>query len=484
VLARLGVAALLLGSALAPRPDRGAAADPAAALERAIAAGEKSLRQEQFQAAEGHYRSALLEGWLLMGALERADGRLPQAREAFRRASTSAGDPRRALQALALVHLQMREPEEAVTILERLAGEDPQDVETGRLLARARVARKQPNVAIPVLSPAVGASPLAALAPPRRLALRSRVNEALTSSYLNLGILQAKRERFPQAAELLEKAAELDADSSRVQSSLGVAHFNAGQFDKATAPLSRALAANPQDAPLKRMLAMAWLNTKAYDQAADLLRDDPEVSSNPSLQFAYGLALVKSDRAAEAEGVFSQLLARHGDSAELSVLLGQAYAQQGEFDSARESLRRALELKPDVAEANATLGLMYLRQGRLPEAEEALRAELKEHPDDLPSQQNLAIVLDEEQRAAEAISLLRRVLKSQPQRASARYLLGKILLAQGNATEAVEHLETAAGQAPGDAKIRYQLGQAYQRLGRTEMATQQFELFRQLKAKH
>jgi Flp pilus assembly protein TadD len=282
----------------------------------------------------------------------------------------------------------------------------------------------------------------------------------------------------------LEKAAELDADSSRVQSSLGVAYFNAGQFDKATAPLSRALAANPQDAPLKRMLAMAWLNTKAYDKAADLLGDDPEVSSNPSLQFAYGLALVKSDRAAEAEGVFSQLLARHGDSAELSVLLGQAYAQQGEFDSARESLRRALQLKPNVAEANATLGLMYLRQGRLPEAEEALRAELKEHPDDVPSQQNLAIVLDEEQRPAEAISLLRSVLKSQPERASARYLLGKILLAQGNATEAVEHLETAAGQAPGDAKIRYQLGQAYQRLGRTEMATQQFELFRQLKVKH
>ena len=38
-------------------------------------------------------------------------------------------------------------------------------------------------------------------------------------------------------------------------------------------------------------------------------------------------------------------------------------------------------------------------------------------------------------------------------------------------------------QSPGDANIHYQLGQAYQRLGRTELAQQQFEVFSQLKAK-
>ena len=64
----------------------------------------------------------------------------------------------------------------------------------------------------------------------------------------------------------------------------------------------------------------------------------------------------------------------HGESAELSVFLGQAHAQQGDFAAAIESLDRALKLKPDVAEASATLGVIYLRQGKLPEAETALRA--------------------------------------------------------------------------------------------------------------
>jgi len=317
---------------------------------------------------------------------------------------------------------------------------------------------------------------------PARAELKRRVQAALAGAYLNLGVMQARSGRFAEAAELFEKAAEADANVPQVQYSLGVAYFNARRYDKATGPLSRALAERPGP-ELKRMLATAWLNTKAYDKAADLLRDDPELSANPSLQFAYGLALVRSDRAAEAERVFSQLIARHGDSAELSVLLGQAHAQQGEFEAARESLRRALQLQPDVAEANATLGVINLREGRLAEAEEALRAELKQHPADASAQQNLAIVLDAQQRPAEAIPILRRLLEAEPERATARYLLGKILLAGGDATAALEQLEAAARQAPDDAKIRYQLGQAYQRLGRTELAEQQFELFRRLKAK-
>lgn len=367
----------------------------------------------------------------------------------------------------------------AVAALERAVSEAEASLRAGRLASaetRYRAAVREGTRVMTALE--------SEKAPPgpARAGLERRVKAALAGAWLNLGVMQAKSERFAEAAELFEKAAAVDADFPQVQYSLGVAYFNARRYDKATGPLSRALAERPRP-ELKRMLATAWLQTKAYEKAAELLRDDPELGANPSLQFAYGLALVKSDRAAEAERVFSRLIARHGDSAELGVLLGQAYAQQGQFAAARESLRRALQLQPDVAEANATLGVINLREGHLAEAEEALRAELKHHPADASAQQNLAIVLDAEQRPAEAIPLLRRLIASEPERATARYLLGKILLAGGDATAALEQLETAARQAPEDAKIRYQLGQAYQRLGRTELAERQFELFRQLKAK-
>jgi tetratricopeptide (TPR) repeat protein len=325
--------------------------------------------------------------------------------------------------------------------------------------------------------------PLADLPAAERGGLRQRATTAIARVYLNLGVMQAQKERFARAAELFAEAARLDPAFPKVQYSLGVARFNAQQFEAATAPLALAATEDPADVALRRMLAMAWLNAGAFDRAAELLRDDPGRDDDPSLQYAYALSLVRGNRAAEAEPIFARLVARHGNTAELNVLLGQAHAQQGDYDSAIGSLQRALELKPDVAEANATLGVIYLKQGRLSEAEQALRAELKTRPADLAAGYNLATVLDREGRSDDALAILRGVLKAKPDYADARYLVGKVLLGQGSATEAAEHLEAAARLAPEDANVHYQLGQAYQKLGRTDAAREQFELFQKLKDK-
>ena len=98
---------------------------------------------------------------------------------------------------------------------------------------------------------------------------------------LNLGVLHAQAERFARAAELFEKAAALDPALPQVQSSLGVAYFNARQFDKATGPLARALAARPGDAGLKRMLALAWLNLAGVPQGGRAARGRPRARGEP-----------------------------------------------------------------------------------------------------------------------------------------------------------------------------------------------------------
>jgi Flp pilus assembly protein TadD len=400
---------------------------PGAALETALRAAEGHLKNGEREAAESQYKSALRHGWLLMAWLAVTDGRLPEAQDAFRRATGT-----------------------------------PEEAEQARMGS---------------------ANPVQDVSATERSALRRRVRSALAQTYLNLGVMEAQAKRFAAASTLLETAAEVDADFPQVQYALGVAHFNARNYDKAKEPLRRALAQRPDDASLRRMLAMACLNTEDYEKAAPLLQDDPDRERDPSLQYAYGLALVRSNRAAEAQSIFAKLVAEHGDSAEVNVVLGQAHAQQGDFDQAITTLRRALERKADVAEANATLGVIYLKQGRLAESEEALRAELRGRPADLASETNLATVLDLEGRPEEALVLLRSVLKANPAFKDARYLLGKILLAKGAAAEAVEHLEAAARLSPDDANVRYQLGRAYQKLGRQEQAQQEFEAFRALKDK-
>ena len=724
-------ACLLLTLILASSAGAQTATDRAAALQKIIAAAENSLREGELQTAESHYRSALMAGWMLIGALRMDERHLPDARDAFQHAASSTVDASAALQSLAIVDLQMGNAESAIVGLTRLAGSNPKDHQSRRLLAQALMASGRANEAIqeleeasaaapedlelkfalaagylqrkkidsadrlfaeitksrprpptyvligrtyrdagqyarartaletalkldprvrrahyylgtvavleqgvtrldeaiaefrqelklapddpatnlrlgmalvearreaealplltavarstsapldvfyylgrcqlalghasdavaalnralagstgstpadyarlrsihyqlglahqalgasaeaashfaeadrfsaerasaereqlghflsdaeeridPVsLAPLLGAPTISTLTPGERTEFERRIKEALVRSYLNLGVMQAQRQRFAPAAEFFESAAAVDPTFPQVQYSLGVAYFSSQQYEKAVVPLEQAASNNPADVAARRVLALAYLNTEAYGKAADLLRDDPQRAAEPSLQYAYGLALVRAGRADEAEAVFAQLLAKHGDTPELMVLVGQAHAQQGDYDGAIDALRKALTRQPDVPDANATLGFIYFKQGRLDEAERALREELAAHSDNTRARHTLAAVLELQGQPDEAVRLLRVVLRVRPGFADARYLLGKILLEKGEASEAVEHLEAAARLAPDEPNVEYQLGQAYQKLGRTDEAQQHFEKFRQLKDK-
>jgi tetratricopeptide (TPR) repeat protein len=313
------------------------------------------------------------------------------------------------------------------------------------------------------------------------MALKSSITGTLARAYLDLGVLKVRADEARQAAGFFEQALALDPGMPDIHYSLGVARFNAGQFEDAAEPLSRALEGRPTDANLRQMLALARFNSDEYEAAAELMSELPERAANPGLQYAYGLALVRSGQAGKAEEIFLELLQRNAESPELNVVLGQAFAQQGDFDESIRSLQYAITLDPEVAEAHGTLGEIHLRRGELEQAEEALRAELRIRPDDAHTMFTLATVLDLAQKPEEAKTLLQLLLDADPYLAKGRYLLGKILLAQGSLEDAREQLEAAAGLSPEDANTHYQLGQAYQKLGRRDEARAQFDIFRQLK---
>jgi protein O-GlcNAc transferase len=154
------------------------------------------------------------------------------------------------------------------------------------------------------------------------------------------------------------------------------------------------------------------VNTQAWEKAAALLQDDPGRGTDPSLELAYGLALLRSRRSAEAEKVFTGLLTRRGDSAELSLLLGQAQAAQDKYDAAVASLQRAVELNPAAEEAHAALGVALVRQGRAAEGVEQLEAAVRLAPESPRAHEQLGKAYQELGRTAEAeqqFSILQRL---------------------------------------------------------------------------
>lgn len=327
---------------------------------------------------------------------------------------------------------------------------------------------------------------LQGLSPQQRQALRGDLHQSLARAYFNLGVLVLRgaiptQHQHQRAANLFGRAAEIAPEYPQVQFSWGASLFNSDRFDDAVAPLERALSAEPQRPDVRRMLAMACLNSHRYERAATLLADDTERSEQRELQYAYALALVRSGQPDAAGAIFDQLLAQHDDWAALHVLSAQAHAQRENYPAAFDALTEALRLDPKVADAHETRGNMYLRQGLLEEAEASLLAELELQPQDHQSRYLLATTLDLNRQTERAQEELRHVLLAQPRFADARYLLGKILLAEGEAAEARIHLQAAAELAPEDPNIFYQLGQANQRLGKVDAARQHFETYQRLK---
>ena len=82
--------ALLTGLALLALPFSGRieAAGPVDALERALREAETALQEGEPQVAESRYRSALLEGWYLLGSLSIEEDALIDAKDAFERANS------------------------------------------------------------------------------------------------------------------------------------------------------------------------------------------------------------------------------------------------------------------------------------------------------------------------------------------------------------------------------------------------------------
>lgn len=81
--------------------------------------------------------------------------------------------------------------------------------------------------------------------------------------------------------------------------------------------------------------------------------------NDPRSRVAYGSALIRSGRVAEAEAQLSAGVALDPDNAVARVRLGSVLASQGKGDAAVEHLERALQLSPNDVDAHRFLGEIY-----------------------------------------------------------------------------------------------------------------------------
>lgn len=152
--------------------------------------------------------------------------------------------------------------------------------------------------------------------------------------------------------------------------------------------------------------------------------------------------------------------------------LAQGYFSRGQFTTALDELKLALQAKPDMREAVNLRGLIYAAMGDNQLAEEAFRRALAVYPNDPDTLHNYGWFMCQQQRWQTADSLFDQALSQSTYRAPARTLLAKGVCEarSGRLLVAEKTLLRAFELDPGNPAIAVNLSEVLFRNGEHERA--------------
>lgn len=310
---------------------------------------------------------------------------------------------------------------------------------------------------------------------------RAFASEILASSYNDLGVIRAKASNFSDASAYFKQAAGWKPALTGLDRNWGLAAYRAELYSEAIPPLERHLAAAPEDAFARQLLGLSYFATDNFAKTAEVLQ--PFLKSppdDPGLLFAWGTALVRTRQPEIAQDIFLRMLKQNANNPAVHLLLGQAYAQQGDFAGGIAELKTALQIDPRLVGAHYFMGLIHLRQSDFASAAAEFRSELEIHSNDTVARYHLGYSLLMQGQADQAVALLREVVHDKPDYEMARFELGRALLQQGDVAGAIESLEAAKKLSPDREATYFQLSQAYRRVDRLLEAQQALAHYQKL----
>jgi len=151
-------------------------------------------------------------------------------------------------------------------------------------------------------------------------------NQDLSESYFLVGGELALQKNFKEALVALAKAIKINPTKTRARLQLATLQFRMRKYQEAIPHLRYVVTEQPQGHNTRKMLALALNNSGDYANAARHLKYLSSLDSKDAMaKLWYGHALVRLDRASEAEKLFRAALRLKPDSVlvlnELALLL-------------------------------------------------------------------------------------------------------------------------------------------------------------------
>jgi len=234
---------------------------------------------------------------------------------------------------------------------------------------------------------------------------------------------------------------------------LAVSLIGAGNLDRATEVLEKAVTSGPADTVALTDLGNVYLKQGKLDAAQQTLTQALSVNpDNPEAQNLLGLALAQKQDWAGAERSFRAAISIQPELAAAHQNLANLLARGGDYAQARYHFEKAIVGEPDNADSRDRYGVLLAMTHSYDKALVQLREAIRLNPNLAQVHGDLADVLSAQGHIDSAADEYRRTIQLNPDLYGAHLSLGQILARAGNMTEARAHIEKAA-QSP-DPEVR------------------------------
>ena len=310
---------------------------------------------------------------------------------------------------------------------------------------------------------------------------------ASPEGYALRALSNINRKRFSGAEADIRKAIEISPQSAFGYVQLGNLKFAENQFENAVKAYQQALNLNQNSKDALRGLMNAYVAQKRVDQAIAAANAQIAKSPNNSGFFALlGTALFQNHRDLEgAEAAFKKSTELNKNDFDAWSNLSEVQAAQGNIEQAIATCQQSLKDNPRQASLHIMLGELYESKQDWNNAKASYQKALEIRPDDPHASNNLAYaILQTGGNADLALSLAQTAHRAAPDSPIVVDTLGWAYYQKGAYKYAIELFNQALtlGQkngAPDNPRIHYHLGLAYKKTDQPGLARE--ELKRALK---
>jgi tetratricopeptide (TPR) repeat protein len=293
-------------------------------------------------------------------------------------------------------------------------------------------------------------------------------------AYSSLGLLELKRQRYPEAIEFFKKALELNPRNASARLYLGVSYMDTHMLQLAEPELRTAVSAYAFDANARNALGKFYLEEGRAAEAEQQFLRSVEIEPNIMGYSNLGVIYWQRGDTELAEKEWREALRLAPNSASLLSDLGLVSTRRGHYAEAASYFRQAIRLKPDDPSPHSNLGLAFQKSGQPQAAEAEFRAALALAPQKFETRNRLGTLLLEAGRVEEAEEQFRLSLKTQPN-PSAYFGLGEVDRRRGNWGGAERAFQSAVSLDAGDSQAHFKLAGLYESQGRKEEALKEYQ---------